>query len=124
MLTAFYARDIHEARGAADERATRERKFGNGLQSAFRDRARTIANAFSPLQKLLDNRVVFDALQFVEGRNIGIGIVEVDDEADRAQVLAPVVHEEATTRAIVERPPHRVQHKAPSVPLSRELPQL
>ena len=53
-----------------------------------------------------------------------IAVVEVNDEADRDQILAEVIDERAATGTAVERPALRVQHEALLVPLRRDLPEL
>ena len=52
------------------------------------------------------------ALEFAEGLQPGIAVIEMHDKADGAEILAPVIHEEAAAGVIVQRPAHAVQHQA------------
>src|SRR5581483_3965697 len=54
----------------------------------------------------------------------GVGVVEMDDEADRHQPLAEMIEEGAAAGLVVERPAHRVLHEAGPMLLGRDLPQL
>src|SRR5215469_2460584 len=123
-MAALDARHVHEAGRAADERPTRESELGHGLQPPLRDGARAIADALAPFEEILDARVLLHALEFVEGREIGVGIVEMNDEADGAEILAPVIHKEAAAGVIAERPAHRVHDKTALVSVLRKLPEL
>jgi len=45
-----------------------------------------------------------EALEFLERRQIRIGVVEMKDEADRNEIVVEVVEERAAAGGIVERP--------------------
>ena len=64
------------------------------------------------------------ALKFLERVEIGIGVVEMHDEADRHQVLAEMIEERAAAGAVMQRPAHGVLHEARAMLLLRHLPQL
>ena len=65
-----------------------------------------------------------EALKFLERRQIGIAVIEVDDKADRNQIVVVMIEERAAAGAIVERPAERVLHQALAVLFRRDLPQL
>ncbi len=64
-----------------------------------------------------------EALEFVERRQVGVLVVEVDDEADRHEVVAIVVEERTAAGLVVERPAERVLNEARFVLVGRDLPQ-
>jgi len=69
--------------------------------------------------------VGLEPLEFLEGREIGIAVVEPDDEADRHQrALVEVVAEGAAVGVRVERPAGGVHHQSRFVPGRIDLPQL
>jgi hypothetical protein len=53
-----------------------------------------------------------DALKFVERGQIGVVIVQVNHEADRDEVFAIVVEEQAAARIVLQRPAHGVLNQA------------
>jgi len=63
------------------------------------------------------------ALQLLERRNVGVGIVERDDEAERDLVVLLVVEEPAAPR-VAERPALGVDHSPGLMFLRRNVPQL
>src|SRR6185295_17024252 len=80
--------------------------------------------ALAPLQQRPHQRMRLEALEFAERRQPRIGIVEVDDEAERNQAVAEVIQERAAASAVVERPAERVLHQ-PRPMLGRiDLPEL
>lgn len=56
--------------------------------------------------------MVLDALEFVEWRQIGVVVVEMNDETDRHQVLVIMVEEQAAAGVVVQGPANRVLHEA------------
>ena len=64
------------------------------------------------------------ALKFLEGIEIGVGVVEMHDEADRHESLAEMIEERSAAGLVVERPAHRVLHEAGPMLVGRHLPQL
>ena len=65
-----------------------------------------------------------EALEFLERRQIRIGVVEMNDEADRNQIVVEVIEERAAAGGIVERPAERVLHQPGLVLVRRDLPEL
>src|SRR6185436_19280129 len=70
VMAALYARHVHEAGATADQRPTREGKLRNRLQAAFGESTRAVDDALTALKILRDHRVMLDALEFVEWREI------------------------------------------------------
>ena len=65
-----------------------------------------------------------EALELLERREIGVLVVEVDDEAHGNEVLAIVIEERAAAGGIVERPAERMLDETRLVLFGRDLPQL
>src|SRR5208283_5917595 len=65
-----------------------------------------------------------EALELVEGRQRRIVVVQMNDEADRNEVLVEVIEEGATAGLAVERPAEGVLHAACVMLLLRDAPQL
>ncbi len=122
-MAALDARQIDEARAASNQRATGKRQFRHRLRAAFGDRARAIADALSAGKNFGDGRVGFGALEFAEGVQPGILVVEMDHKTDGAEIVAPVVHEQSAAGFIVQRPAHAMQHQTFFVLAGRQLPQ-
>ena len=112
VMAALDAGHVDEACRAADQRAAREGELRHGLEAAFGDGARAIGDALAAFECLVDCRMLLEALELVEGREIGVLVVEVDDEAYRHQILAEVIEERAAASRVVERPAQRVLNLA------------
>src|SRR5215467_6434878 len=65
-----------------------------------------------------------EALKLAVGGQVGVLIVEMDDEPDRDQVAAVVIEERSTAGAVLERPSQRMLHEPRRVRLRSHLPQL
>ena len=61
------------------------------------------------------------ALEFLERREIGVGVIERDDEAERDLAVRLVV-EEAAAPGVVERPALGVDHSAGLMLFRRNVP--
>ena len=85
--------------------------FGTDCQPPSVMRAGAVGDALAALEGVADGGMRLEALELVEGREVGVLVVEVDDEADRHQVVAEVVEERAAAGAVVERPAERVLHE-------------
>jgi hypothetical protein len=94
-MAALDARHVHEARRAADQRAAGEEELRHRLPAALVDRARAVADAAAALQYLADRRMLLPALKLLEGREMGVLVVERDDEAERDLVVRLMVEEPA-----------------------------
>ena len=124
VVAAFYARDVHETRRAADQRAAGEGEFRDRLEAALRDGARAIGEPLAALQRRAHRGVLLEALELLEGREVGVFVVQMNHEADRHQVVAVMVEERAAAGPVVERPTEGMLHEAGLVLLGRDAPQL
>ncbi len=124
VVAALDARQVHEARRAADQRPPRERQLGHRLIAALGDRPRPIGNPFRALEIRSDLRVMLQPLEFLERRQPGVGVIEVHDKADGHVAVAEMVHERAAAGLVVQRPAEGVLHQAGLELLRRDLPQL
>ena len=124
VVAALDARHVDEAGRAAEQRAAGEHQLRHRLPAAFGDRARAVGDALAALEHVADGGMRLEALELLERRQIRVLVVEVDDEADRHEVLAVVIEERAAAGAVVERPAERVLHEAGLVLLRLDLPQL
>ncbi len=98
--------------------------FGHRLPAALGDRPCAIGEPLAAFQQRADQRMGLEALELLERRQIRVGVVEVDDEADRHQIVAEVIEERAAAGAVVERPAEGMLHQAGPVLLRIDLPQL
>ena len=53
------------------------------LPAAFADRARAVGDALAAFEGRADQRMLLEALELVERRDVRVAVVEVHDEADR-----------------------------------------
>ena len=116
-------RDVDEAGGAADQRATGEGQLRHRLPAALGDRPRAVGDALAALEGLGNRRMCLETLEFFEGRKVGVLVVEVDDEADRDLVVLEMVEEGTTPRVRLQRPAERVLDQPRLVLFGRDLPQ-
>ncbi len=123
-MGALDARHVHEARRAADQRAAGKGEARDGLEASFGERAGAIGDALAAFQLRADHGVSLGALKLLERIDVGVRVVEMDDEAHRHQPLAEMIEEGAAAGLVVERPAHGVLNQAGSVLLGRHLPQL
>ncbi len=111
-MYAFYFGDIEESGGIADEESSRKGEFGNGLESAFTDGASPVADSSSSFEHGEDGGVVFETLKFFVRGEVGIFVVEADNESDGHFLLIEVVQEGTAVSGLVERPPNGVNNFA------------
>ena len=116
--------DVHETGSTANEATTGKRQLRNTLKATlvqgagpvptdekgsqcfsiqtkkrFRQSRRSLPNSGSPLECSFDGRMCFKLLERLEGVEVGIGVVQTDDEAHSAEiVLSQMVKEGATVR--------------------------
>ena len=113
VVAALDARQVDEARRAADQRAAGEDELGHRLHAALVDGARTVGQALAALQVLGDLGMGLEALELVERREVRILVLKVNHEADGNQVVAEMVHEGAAVAVgLAERPALRMRHQA------------
>src|SRR5690606_22349125 len=93
------------------------------LQAALVERARAVRDASAALEGRPDCRMQLEALEFVIGTQIGILIVEADDEADGDLPVLQVIEKRPAVGGVVERPAGGVQDKAGPVLRRVDLPQ-
>ena len=79
---------VEEARGVADQRTAGEDQLRDRLEAALVQRARAVGDPLAALEDAADRGMGLEALQLLERRQLGVRVVEPDDEADRDQVLA------------------------------------
>ena len=94
------------------------------LIAALGDGAGAIANPLAAGERVAHQRMRLEALEFLERRQIRILVVEVDDKADRDQIVVEVIDERAAAGGIAERPAERVLHEAAPMLVRRDLPEL
>src|SRR5215813_9902961 len=124
IVAAFDARHVHEPGRAADEGAARERELRHRLIAAFGERAGAVGETLAAFEGRAHQRVGLEALKFLERIEIRIGVVEVNHEADRHQVVVEVIEERAAAGPVVERPANGVLHQARPMLRGRDLPEL
>src|SRR6266550_1665598 len=95
---------IDKSGSATDERAAGKRKPRDRLQATFVNDARTVSDALTASERGCDCSMPLEPLHLFVRRQVRIAIVEMDDEADRNEVLAPVILERSPARVRVERP--------------------
>src|SRR5262249_27432222 len=118
-MRALDARHVHKARRAADQRAAREHEGWDGLPAALGDRARAIGDALAAFEERADLGMLLEALELVEGREERVLVIEMNDEADRHEPLAEMIHEGAAAGPVVERPAQSVHDQAGLMLLGR-----
>ena len=123
VVAALDARHVEEAGAAADQHAARERDARHRLPAAFADGARAVAEALAAREGVANERMRLEALEFLERRQIRVGVVQMHDEADRHQIVAEVIDERAAAGCVVERPADGVLDEAGPVLLRRDLPE-
>jgi hypothetical protein len=123
-MAALDLRDIQRAGGIADQQAAREAQPWKRLKPALGDGARAIADAPCVVECLPNLRVRFEALKFLERRQVGIAVVQPEHEADCDLVILEMVEERAAVGLQVERPADGVYHLAGSMLPWIDLPQL
>src|SRR5690606_19930577 len=97
VVAALDARHVDEARRTTDQRTAREDQLGHGLETTLGDRARAVGNALAANKGVFNRRMVLEALELVEGREIGALVVQVNHEAHGNKVVAEVIKEGAAT---------------------------
>src|SRR5204862_6219180 len=113
-----------EAGGAADQRTARERQLRHRLIATLGDDACAVGQPLAALERGANFRMGLEALEFLERRQIRIGVVEMNHEADRNQIVVEVIEERAAAGGIIERPAERVLDEPQLVLVRRDLPKL
>ena len=131
-VAALDAADVEVTRVAAHECTAWEHRFGQAHQATGRDGARAIADALGRLDALgfvafevvADVGVRLPALEFLERAEVGVGVVQAGNEAQRDLVVFHVVQEGAAVGVVVHGPAGGVQHEAGLVAGGVNFPQL
>ena len=88
MVHALQRDRVDHAGGVADEHGARHRDLRHRPVAAARQRLGAPADALAALEDLPDQRVRLEQLEQVVRRRRRVRVLEVDDEADRDEVLA------------------------------------
>ncbi len=107
--------------------AAEQHRAGHGhlrqrIESALGDGARAVGYALAAFQILGDLRVVLEALEFLERRQIGVFVVQIHDQADGHAVVFQVIQEGAAAAGQMDRPAGTVNHQAWLVLLRVDFP--
>ena len=81
------------------------------MQTTFVHGAGTVADALAAFQVLLDFRVMFPTLKFIERRQVRVLVTKRDDETDINAIVRRVIKKAAALGVIIERPPSRMHNK-------------
>lgn len=114
--------DVKEARSVADEGASGECTAGDRLEAAFVEGAGAVGDATAAFEDVGEERVVFHALEFAVGGEVGVWVVETDDEAEGDFVFTKVVHPAAAVGVVWEGPAKGVGDLAEDEVFGRDLP--
>src|SRR5690606_37891381 len=108
---------------AADQCPAGKCQLGHRLPAAFVDRPGAISYPAPAFDDPADRRVMLPALEFLEGADVRIGIVERRDEPERHLAIRLVIEKSAPPAvALRERPALRVDHPSRLMPVARNLP--
>ena len=106
------AHAVQESGVATDEHSAGKDQLRQGLQPAFVDGARAVADALAAVERRADERMLFPALEFLEGPQVRVAVIERDDQSQEHLVAGRVIEESAAFRVVVERPAERVHGRA------------
>jgi hypothetical protein len=88
VVNALERDGVDHAGGVADQHGAGHRQLRHRPVAAAGKRLRRPGDALTAGQDVLDQRVQLELLQQVVRRGRGVAVLEVDDEADRDQVVA------------------------------------
>lgn len=114
-MAALDLREVQGAEVAPDQRAAVEDHLRQRIQAALADGAGAVTDTLATFEVLAHHRMVLQALEFVEGRQVRVGIGQVDDQADYHLVVFQVVKERATGVVLghhIQRPASGMHHQA------------
>src|SRR5690606_11871113 len=124
IVRALDARNVDEASRATHQNAAGEGKLRHRLEATFGDRACAVGNPLGALKGGADGRMRLETLEFLKRCEVGILVVQVNDEADRNLIVFKVIEERAATGRAAQRPAERMLHEAWLVVLGLDLPKL
>src|SRR5206468_7254779 len=88
------------------------------------ERTRPIGEPLATFKRAAHQRMGLEALELLERVQIGVRIVEVNDKADRHQIVAEMIEERSAAGVAIERPAERVLHQSRPMLVGRDLPEL
>lgn len=112
VVRAFDLRDVQEACAAADQEPAGEGELGDREVAAFVEGPGAVLDALAAFEVSADRGVCFPALELLVGVEVGVAVVEADDEAEVHEVGRLVVHEGAAVHVVRHRPADRVLHQS------------
>src|SRR5580704_14692531 len=90
-VNAFEALRVEEAAGIADDQATVYVIARHGIPAAGGERLRSVADEFAAIENFFDVRVGLPLLKGFVRIELGVGVFEADDEADRDAIVGEAV---------------------------------
>ncbi len=114
-VAAFDLGHVHGAQVTANQCTALEDHLRQRVDAAFGQGAGAVADALAAFQVLSQNRVVLEALEFIERRQESVAVGQVDDQADHHLVVFQVIKERATGVLVahdVQRPTGGVDDQA------------
>ena len=136
--------DVEESSRAADESSAGEGELGDRLIASLVERPSAVRDAFTAFEDFGEERVVLESLRrgvrvsceslemtkrgahlkLLEGADVGVGVVEADDDTEGDHLVLHVVEPSSSVGRVVERPAERVLDRAGVVVLLLDLPNL
>jgi hypothetical protein len=102
---------VEEAGLAADQHTAREGQLGQGIQTALIDRTSAVDQALTTFQVMPDLGMGLPALEFLEGVQVRILVVQGDDIAAQDPVFIPMIKKPATLREGIHGPACTMHHE-------------
>lgn len=122
IMAAFDSWHVDEARGASDQDAAGEGEIGDGLVSAFGDSARAIGDTVGAVEEIANEGMGFEALELAIGREVGVTIIEMDDEAEGEFIVMVMIGKAAAAGFSIEGPTEAMEDCSGVVTIGLELP--
>src|SRR4029079_10130040 len=118
------ARHVHEPCRAAQKRPAGESELGHRLPAPLAYGARTIGELLPSLEGAAHQRMRFEALEFLERREVWIFVVQMQHEAGSHEGGVELIEERTAAGSAVEWPAECVLYQPRLMFLRRDLPQL
>ena len=118
------SRGIEEACVTANQSATREGQFGQGLQATGGDRTGAVGQAFATFEELANFRMGLVALKLFVWRQVRVFVRQADHITDCDLIVFQVIQERATVGTAIERPTSGMHHQARLMQLGVDFPDL
>ena len=123
-MAALNAGHIHKPSRATNQSAAGEGQFGHGLKATFGYGSCAISHAAATFENISNQRVMLEALEFHIGKQMRIGVIEMNHEANRHQIIFEVIHKRTATCLSAQRPTHGVRDLALAVVFGLHFPKL